>query len=116
MKVLIGEARPSLDAYTLQGLMAAGHDVRRSHIGAELLFQLQQGSYDVVILGEEARDQMGIERIRTAGMRTPVLLLEDSEMMDVSLLGEHTECLVKPFSLSRLLACMNRLADKKLAY
>jgi DNA-binding response OmpR family regulator len=115
MRILIVEDEKSLADIIKKGLEEEGYAVDVAYNGEEGLFMVENEPSDLIILDIMLPfiDGMTIlKRIRTAGIKTPVLMLtaKDTIMDKVSGLDSGADdYLTKPFSFEELLARMRAL-------
>ena len=116
--ILLVEDEPTIRTAVRDALRSQGYEVDDTIDGAEGLRRVRQGGYDLVVLDVMLPGLDGFEvlrELRTAGDRTPVLLLtargsEDDRVRGLSLGAE--DYVPKPFSvrelLARVAACLRR--------
>ncbi|MBA3698164.1 MAG: response regulator transcription factor [Planctomycetes bacterium] len=110
MRVLLIEDYQPLRRSLEQGLREAGFSVDASADGEEGLWFATTNAYDAIILDLMLPKLDGLtvlERLRSAGNRTPVLILTARDSVDDRVRGlDHgaDDYLTKPFALAELLA------------
>jgi DNA-binding response OmpR family regulator len=116
MRVLIVEDEPRLAANIARSLReSAGYAVDTAPDGEEGVFLAESDAYDALILDLMLPKLDGLQvltRLRTAGQRTPVLVLtaRDEKESVVALLNAGADdYLTKPFDLGELLARVKAL-------
>jgi DNA-binding response OmpR family regulator len=116
MRVLIVEDEPRLAANIARSLReSAGYAVDTAPDGEEGVFLAESNAYDALILDLMLPKLDGLQvltRLRTAGQRTPVLVLtaRDEKESVVALLNAGADdYLTKPFDLGELLARVKAL-------
>lgn len=119
MRILVVEDQPDLNALLAKQLTAAGYSVDRCHTGTDALDYLAGGEYDAVVLDIMLPGVDGLEvlrRRRTAGDKTPVLLLTARDGIEDRIRGLDSgadDYLVKPFALQELLARLRVLIRRR---
>jgi two-component system response regulator MprA len=115
MRVLVvDDERPVRDALE-RALRLEGYDVELAADGAEALTQLALASPDAIVLDVLMPDVDGLEvcrRLRSAGDRTPILLLTARDAVSDRVAGLDAgadDYLVKPFALEELFARLRAL-------
>jgi DNA-binding response OmpR family regulator len=115
MRILIVEDEKSLADIIMKGIEEEGYAVDVAYNGEEGLFMAENEPSDLIILDIMLPVIDGttiLKRIRTAGIKTPVLMLtaKDTIMDKVSGLDSGADdYLTKPFSFEELLARMRAL-------
>ncbi|MDE3134821.1 MAG: response regulator, partial [Acidobacteriota bacterium] len=115
MRVLVIEDDDAVRAAIRRSLLLAGYEVIESADGEDGLGRLAGDVPDVVILDIGLPKVDGIEicrRLRSAGDRTPVLMLTARDAIDDRVLGLDVgadDYLVKPFALRELQARLRAL-------
>ncbi len=110
MQLLIIEDDSVMGKALNQGLTEAGHHCRWIKDGKEALTQLQDATYDVVLLDIMLPGATGIEllkQVRAAGNKTPVILVTALGSVEERVAGLNAgadDYLVKPFALAELSA------------
>jgi two-component system, OmpR family, response regulator len=118
MKVLLVEDDSQVAETVAQGLRMAGKDVEIASSAREGLFRVGAENYDVIILDRimPGLDGMAmIKLLRSAGVRTPVLMLTaigaTQDRVD-GLEAGADDYLIKPFAFAELFARVNALARR----
>lgn len=110
MQLLIVEDDVSLSKSLQRGLRESGHECTVSRTGSNGLTLALSQQYDVVLLDLMLPDMQGLDllkRIRSQGMRTPVIILTARGAVDDRVAGLNAgadDYLVKPFDFSELQA------------
>ncbi len=110
MKILIVEDESKTGEYLRQGLSEAGFVVDLTQDGADGLHLALQGDHDLVILDVMLPSLDGwqvLETLRKRGLQMPILFLTARDQVEDRVKGLELgadDYLVKPFSLSELLA------------
>lgn len=110
MQLLIVEDDVSLGKSLQRGLRESGHDCTVSRTGSNGLTLALSQQYDVVLLDLMLPDMQGLDllkRIRSQGMRTPVIILTARGAVDDRVAGLNAgadDYLVKPFEFTELQA------------
>jgi two-component system OmpR family response regulator len=121
MHILLIEDDIDTASYLAKGLDESGHTVRQAHDGKEGLFLALDEPYDVMIIDRmlPGLDGLGIIRaLRSAGKKTPVLILSALGEVDARVEGLRAggdDYLVKPFAFAELLARLEGLARRSSA-
>jgi len=119
MRVLLVEDYEPLRKSIARGLREAGFAVDASGDGEEGLWYAQSSEYDAVVLDImlPAVDGLTIlKRLRTAGDKTPVLLLTAKDTVEDRVTGLDLgadDYLTKPFAFEELLARVRALARRR---
>jgi two-component system response regulator MprA len=115
MKVMVVDDEPAMREALELALRLDGFEVELVPDGREAIRQLPQARPDVVLLDVLMPELDGIEvcrRMRTAGDRTPVLMLTARDEIDDRVAGLEAgadDYLAKPFALPELLARLRAL-------
>ena len=115
MKILIVEDEPKTGDYLKQGLAEAGFVTDLARDGWEGLELACSGPYDLLILDVMLPGLDGwqlLERLRRAGVETPVLFLTARDQVEDRVKGLELgadDYLVKPFAFAELLARVRTL-------
>ena len=115
MRVLVVDDEPAVRDALRRALGLAGYDVQLAEDGSAALALLAAASPDAVVLDVLMPGIDGLEvcrRIRSAGDRTPVLMLTAREAVSDRVAGLDAgadDYLVKPFALDELLARLRAL-------
>lgn len=118
MKILLVEDDKEAAAYLRRALAEAGHTMDHAANGREGLMLAAGEPYDVIVLDRmlPQLDGLAILRtIRSAGVKTPVLLLTALGGIDDRVEGLEAggdDYLVKPFAFAEFLARVNALARR----
>jgi two-component system OmpR family response regulator len=118
MKILLVEDDKEAAAYLRRALSEAGHTMDHAANGREGLMLAAGEPYDVIVLDRmlPQLDGLAILRtIRSAGVKTPVLLLTALGGIDDRVEGLEAggdDYLVKPFAFAEFLARVNALARR----
>jgi two-component system, OmpR family, response regulator len=119
MKILLVEDNARVSAFVRKGLVEAGHVVDHADTGRDGLFLASSEGYDVIILDRMLPggiDGLGIiQALRTAGNRTPVLILSSLADVDERIRGLRAggdDYLAKPFAFGELLARVEALTRR----
>ncbi|HVY90354.1 MAG TPA: response regulator transcription factor [Hyphomonadaceae bacterium] len=121
MNILLVEDDPGIGRFVSRGLATEGNAAHWVRTGREGEDALKSGLFDVVILDLGLPDIDGAtlcERIRRAGVATPVLILTARDGLDDKLDGFAAgadDYLTKPFAFAELLARLNALGRRRLA-
>ena len=108
--ILVIEDEPGISAFVAKGLRSSGHQPTTVSTGAEGLGHALTGGYDLVVLDIGLPDIDGFEvlrRMRSAGSRTPVIILTARASVDdtvAGLEGGADDYMAKPFRFEELLA------------
>lgn len=108
MRALIVEDDPTIAGFVARGMAAAGHRMDIAASAEEAREALASRSYDVLVVDLMLPGEDGlsfIEAQRTAGLKTPILILSARHSVEDRIRGIRTggdDYLVKPFSLSEL--------------
>jgi DNA-binding response OmpR family regulator len=119
MRVLVAEDDVKIAKYLRQGLEAEGYAVDLALDGEEALWSAHHHAFDIVILDVRMphRDGVSVVReLRRKGNQVPVLFLtglEDVEDRVACLDAGADDYMVKPFSLTELLARMRALSRRQ---
>jgi two-component system OmpR family response regulator len=115
MRVLIVEDDPTIADFVSQGLTEAGFAVDVASDGERGLELATSGSYDAAIVDLMLPKLDGlalIDRMRSGGVRTPVLILSARRSVDDRVSGLQAggdDYLTKPFAFAELLARIQAL-------
>jgi two-component system OmpR family response regulator len=119
MKILLVEDNARVSAFVKRGLAEAGHVVDHADTGRDGLFLASSEAYDAIILDRMLPggiDGLGIiQALRTAGNRTPVLILSSLADVDERIRGLRAggdDYLTKPFAFGELLARVEALTRR----
>ena len=115
MKLLVIEDDRAAAAYIAKGLAESGYVVDQAFEGRDGLFMASGGTYDALIVDRMLPSMDGlslISALRTAEVRTPVLILSALGAVDDRVKGLRAggdDYLVKPFAFAELLARIEAL-------
>lgn len=118
MKLLLIEDERETSDYLVKALTESGHRVDAVADGAIGLDRARSGDHDVLIVDRMLPSLDGltvIERLRSAGNDTPVLIVSALGEVDDRVRGLRAggdDYLVKPFALAELLARLEALARR----
>jgi two-component system OmpR family response regulator len=123
MRILLIEDDKKIAGFIEKGLREAGFVIDTRHDGPEGLELGLQGLYDAAVVDIMLPGMDGlevIEKMRSAGIDTPVLILSARQSVDDRIQGLQRggdDYMIKPFSFSELLARIQALIrrDKKSA-
>ena len=122
MRILIIEDDTDVASYIAKGLREHGHSVDQSNDGKDGLFLALENDYDIIVLDRMLPGLDGLsilKTLRSAGRRTPVLILSALGEVDDRVQGLRAggdDYLVKPFAFAELLArieVLSRRGDMK---
>ncbi|MFT5727369.1 MAG: two-component system OmpR family response regulator [Desulforhopalus sp.] len=115
MRILLIEDDVKIAAFIERGFKEAGFLVDKCHDGLEGLSRVLDSTYDAAIVDLMLPGLDGlsvIEKMRGAGVNTPVLILSAKQSVDDRIQGLQKggdDYMVKPFSFSELLARIQAL-------
>jgi two-component system, OmpR family, response regulator MprA len=115
MKVLVVDDEPSVRQALERALGLERYEVRSASDGRAALDHLVEHNVDAIVLDVAMPDVDGLEvcrRLRSAGDRTPVLMLTARDAIDDRVAGLDAgadDYLVKPFALAELKARLRAL-------
>ncbi len=118
MRILLIEDDTDTAAYLAKGLNECGHTVHLSHDGRDGLFMALDQPYEVLVVDRMLPGMDGlaiIRALRSAGNRTPVLILSALGEVDARVEGLRSggdDYLAKPFAFSELLARLEALVRR----
>jgi two-component system OmpR family response regulator len=118
MRILVVEDSKRLQGYVARGLRNAGYAVDVADDGEEGLWLARSNAYDVIVLDLMLPKIDGIavlERLRSEGNRTHVLVLTARDTVDDRVHGLQRgadDYLVKPFDFKELIARVQALARR----
>jgi two-component system response regulator MprA len=118
MWILIAEDEPSMGDLLRQGLEEQNHTVTLARDGEEALAAVTVGSFDAIVLDVMMPRVSGFEvarRLRSEKNHTPILMLTARDAADDIVKGLDAgadDYLVKPFSLSVLLARLRAISRR----
>jgi len=118
MRVLIVEDDREIAHFVQRGLKESGHGAEVAYDGEEGLDLALSGAFDAIIMDRmlPRRDGLSaIQSLRSAGVRTPVLILSALGEVDDRVKGLKVggdDYLTKPFALTELLARIEALVRR----
>lgn len=118
MKILLIEDDTHTSAYVAKALRDQGHEVDHSAGGREGLALASRGDHHLMVIDRMLPGMDGltiVKKVRTAGIRAPVLLLTTLGGINDRVEGLEAgadDYLTKPFALAELLARVNALARR----
>jgi two-component system OmpR family response regulator len=118
MRILVIEDDPDAARYLVKGLKESGHVVDHAAKGKDGLFLAMSERHDVLVVDRMLPEVNGlaiIEAIRTAGKKTPVLILSALGEVDDRVKGLRAggdDYLTKPFAFTELLARLDALTRR----
>lgn len=119
MKVLLVEDNERVAKFIVKGLQEAGHTVDHVDNGRDGIFLAASSAFDVIIMDRMLPDNVDglaiIETLRSAGVRTPILILSALSDVDERIKGLQSggdDYLTKPFAFGELLARLDALARR----
>ncbi len=119
MKILLVEDNERVAQFVTKGLREAGHTVEHASNGRDGLFLAASEPHDVIVMDRMLPgniDGLGIvEALRTAGNRTPILILSALDAVDERIKGLRSggdDYLTKPFAFGELLARVDALGRR----
>ena len=120
MRILVIEDDRDAASWLVKGLKEAGHIVDLATDGEEGLNLATDATYDVLIVDRMLPKLDGlsvISKLRTGGMKTPVLILSALSDVDERVKGLRAggdDYLAKPYAFAELLARVEGLGARKL--
>ena len=118
MEILIIEDDPVIGKAVQKGLREAGHECQWLKDGSDGLQATLAQKHDVVILDLLVPGESGLsilEKMRTGGIKTPVLVLTALGSVDDRVVGLNKgadDYLVKPFAMAELFARIDALSRR----
>src|SRR6516165_7619717 len=115
MRVLVVEDDSKIASFVVNGLKQSGFAVDHAAEGEDALFRAQTVSYDAAVVDLMLPKLDGlslIQRLRSEGIRVPVLILSAKASVDDRVRGLQAggdDYLTKPFAFSELLARLQAL-------
>lgn len=115
MRILVVEDDPKISKFIAQGLSSAGFVVDEANDGQEALTLLLDARYDLAVMDLMLPGLDGlsvIEKVREKRIHIPVIILSAKHSVDDKILGLQKggdDYMVKPFSMSELLARVHAL-------
>jgi len=120
MKILLVEDNERVRRFVLKGLEEAGHTADHADNGRDGLFLAASEPYDVIVMDRMLPGNIDglaiIEALRTAGNRTPILILSALSDVDERIRGLKSggdDYLTKPFAFGELLARLDALCRRR---
>ena len=118
MRILVIEDDKKAAAYVVKGLAESGHTADHAADGEDGYAMAAQGDYDVLVVDRMLPKLDGLSlvaRLRSDGLRTPILFLSALGEVDDRVKGLRAggdDYLVKPYAFSELLARIEALARR----
>jgi two-component system, OmpR family, response regulator len=119
MKILVVEDNERVSRFLTKGLQEAGHTTDHAENGRDGLFLAVSEHYDVIVMDRMLPGNIDglqiIAALRTAGNRTPILILSALAEVDERIKGLKSggdDYLTKPFALGELLARLDALSRR----
>jgi two-component system OmpR family response regulator/two-component system copper resistance phosphate regulon response regulator CusR len=118
MEILIVEDEQTLGRAIQRGLTDAGHNCQWAKTGKRGLEEAQSQKYDAIVLDLMLPELSGTEvlkELRTAGIRTPVMILTAKGSVEDRVEGLRDgadDYLVKPFAMTELLARLDAICRR----
>jgi two-component system OmpR family response regulator len=118
LKILLLEDDPQTSAFIEKGLRAAGHVVDACATGRDAIFHATDSTYAVLIIDRMVPSVDGLavlKALRITGVKTPAIFLTAMDGVEDRVEGLEAgadDYLVKPFSMSELLARIAALARR----
>jgi len=119
MKILVVEDNERVTRFLTKGLQEAGHTTDHAENGRDGLFLAASEHYDVIVMDRMLPGNIDglqiIAALRTAGNRTPILILSALAEVDERIKGLKSggdDYLTKPFALGELLARLDALSRR----
>src|SRR5215813_5957179 len=118
MKILVIEDDRQTAHYLADGLRQQGHAVELADNGRDGLILAAAATFDVMVVDRmlPGLDGLGlVKTVRSAGVKTPILLLTTLAGIDDRVEGLQAgsdDYLVKPFALTEVVARVNALARR----
>ncbi len=118
MRILVIEDDRQAAAYVVKGLAESGHTADHAGDGDDGYEMASDGGYDVLVVDRMLPKLDGlklVERLRTEGVRTPILFLSALGEVDDRVKGLRAggdDYLVKPYAFSELLARIEALGRR----
>jgi len=115
MRILVVEDDKKIASFVVNGLKQSGFAVDHAAEGEDALFRAQTVSYDAAVVDLMLPKLDGlslIQRLRSEGIRVPVLILSAKASVDDRVRGLQAggdDYLTKPFAFSELLARLQAL-------
>jgi two-component system OmpR family response regulator len=121
VRILVVEDDAKIAAFVGKGLRQGGFAVDTCRDGAEALHQALAAPYDAAVVDVMLPGMDGlalVQRLRAAGIRTPVLFLSAKASVEDRVRGLHAggdDYLTKPFAFSELMARVQALIRRSSA-
>jgi two-component system, OmpR family, response regulator len=119
MKILVVEDNERVAQFVIKGLRESGHTVEHAANGRDGLFLAASEPHDVIVMDRMLPGNIDglaiIEALRTAGNRTPILILSALDAVDERIKGLRAggdDYLTKPFAFGELLARIDALGRR----
>jgi two-component system, OmpR family, response regulator len=119
MKLLVIEDNKRVAQFVLKGLRESGHTVDHADNGRDGMFMASSERYDAIVLDRMLPGGVDgltiVSALRTAGDRTPVLILSALSDVDERIRGLKAggdDYLVKPFAFGELVARLDALVRR----
>jgi two-component system OmpR family response regulator len=119
MKLLVIEDNKRVAQFVLKGLRESGHTVDHADNGRDGMFMASSERYDAIVLDRMLPGGVDgltiVSALRTAGDRTPVLILSALSDVDERIRGLKAggdDYLTKPFAFGELAARLDALARR----
>ena len=119
MRILVIEDDADTAAYMFKGLKESGYVVDHAADGRDGMFHAMSGNYDALIVDRMLPNVDGlsiIQAIRTAGIKTPALILSALGAVDDRVKGLKAggdDYLTKPYAFVELLARLDALMRRR---
>ena len=119
MRILVIEDDADTAAYMVKGLKESGYVVDHAADGKDGMFHAMSGNYDALIVDRMLPNVDGlsiIQAIRTAGIKTPALILSALGAVDDRVKGLKAggdDYLTKPYAFVELLARLDALMRRR---
>jgi two-component system, OmpR family, response regulator len=119
MKILLVEDNERVARFVTKGMSEAGHTADHADNGRDGMFMAASEAYDVIIMDRMLPGKIDglaiIEALRSAGNRTPILILSALADVDERIRGLRSggdDYLTKPFAFGELLARVDALGRR----
>ena len=122
MRILLAEDEKRMAAALVALLKQEKYDVDHVEDGASALTALESGVYDIAVLDVMMPEMNGFEtarRARSAGVKTPILMLTAKSQLDDKVAGLDSgadDYLTKPFQTKELLARLRALGRRSASF
>lgn len=120
MKILLAEDEKRMNHALCEIMRQEGYEVTSFYNGEDALYEIESGLYDIIVLDVMMPKMNGFEvakKIRTEGIRTPILMLTAKGELDDKVEGLDSgadDYLTKPFMTKELLARLRALARRNI--